>query len=385
MKSFPRLRRHLSGGDLAFIAVLIAAYLSMVSYLRRSFEPLELGLLIAASVAYLALGIWGFAYCKRAGSVRASLIYFVVQIPLAAAILQLSAVGLMFLIMLPLAGQSVQLLPRRWMIVVSAAVMLTLILPVLLRSGWTVAQRVGLMYLVGLVFVVVFTQIAVNERTARAEVERLAAQLREYAAQVEELAITKERNRVAREIHDSLGHYLTVINVQLEAARAVIGNDRERALENLSNAQALAQKGLSDVRRSVTALRASPVEDLPLTEALAKLVDECSAAGIATELVVTGAPRPLGPSTRLALYRAAQEGLTNVRKHSKAMRATLTLDYSRTTTVRLEVSDDGVGRRDGEEGFGLLGVRERAQLLSGQVRIRTAAGRGFTLEVELPG
>jgi signal transduction histidine kinase len=384
MKGLSHLRGHLSGGDLAFIAVLIAAYLSMVSYLRRSYDPLELGLLIVASVAYLVLGLGGFAYCKRAGSLRASLIYFAIQIPLAAAVLQLSAAGLMFLIMLPLAGQSVQLLPRRWLIVVSAVIMLTLILPVLLRSGWTVAERVGLMYLVGLVFVVVFTQIAVNERKARAEVERLAAELRQYAAQVEELTITKERNRVAREIHDSLGHYLTVINVQLEAARAVMDNDRQRALDALGKAQTLVQKALTDVRRSVTALRASPIEDLPLAEALAKLVDECSAAGIATELVVTGAPRPLTPQTRLALYRAAQEGLTNVRKHSKATRATLTLDYSKASTVRLEVYDNGVGRRDGEEGFGLLGVRERAQLLSGHVRIRIAAGRGFTLEVELP-
>jgi signal transduction histidine kinase len=236
-----------------------------------------------------------------------------------------------------------------------------------------------------MVFVVIFTQIAVNERKARAEVERLAAELRQYAAQVEELAITKERNRLAREIHDSLGHYLTIINVQIEAARAIMDNDRQRALDGLSKAQMLAQKALAEVRRSVTALRASPIEDLPLSEAVAKLVDEYSAAGIAAELVVTGAPRPLTPQAGLTLYRAAQEGLTNVRKHSQATHATLRLDYSHARMVRLEVRDNGVGRSGEGEGFGLLGVRERARLLNGEVRIHTAAGQGFTLEVELPG
>jgi signal transduction histidine kinase len=208
---------------------------------------------------------------------------------------------------------------------VCAVILLVLVVPVGVKSGWAAAERVGMLYLVGLVFVVAFTQIAVNERKARAEVERLAAKLRQYAAPVEELAITKERNRLAREIHDSLGHYLTIINVQIEAARAVIETDRQRALDGLSKAQQLVQKGLAEVRRSVTALRASPIEDLPLPDAIAKLVDECSAAGTATECKVTGAPRPLTSQARLTLYRAAQEGLTNVRKHSQATRATLTL------------------------------------------------------------
>jgi signal transduction histidine kinase len=314
---------NLGGTDLTFIAVLIAAYLSLLSYLRRSYTPVELGLLIAASVAYLIMGVGGFAWCRRAAKLRT--IYFATQIPLAAVILQVGSTGLMFLIMLPLAGHSVVLLPRRWVIAVCAVILLVLVVPVGVKSGGAAAERVGMLYLVGLVFVVAFTQIAVNERKARAEVERLAAKLRQYAAPVEELAITKERNRLAREIHDSLGHYLTIINVQIEAARAVIETDRQRALDGLSKAQQLVQKGLAEVRRSVTALRASPIEDLPLPDAIAKLVDECSAAGTATECKVTGAPRPLTSQARLTLYRAAQEGLTNVRKHSQATRATLTL------------------------------------------------------------
>ena len=256
----------------------------------------------------------------------------------------------------------------------------------------TALLQAALIGLAALAFAVAFSQIAVNAQRARADKERLAAELgeanrklREYAAQVEELATTKERNRLARDIHDSLGHYLTVINVQLEAARAVLDSDRPRALDALAKAQALTKDGLAEVRRSVAALRAAPTESRPLPEAVAALADETQAAGIATELAVLGTPRQLAPQAELTLYRAAQEGLTNLRKHAHASRADLTLDYRADATVRLVVRDNGVGAGAADGGFGLLGVRERAQLLGGAARVRTAAGQGFTLDVEVPG
>jgi signal transduction histidine kinase len=254
-----------------------------------------------------------------------------------------------------------------------------------------VALRWGLIYLAGVVFVVVFTRIAVNEREGRAEVERLAAELgeanrrlREYAAQIEELATAKERNRLAREIHDSLGHYLTVVNVQIEASRAVLDSDRQRALEGMRKAQLLTQEGLAEVRRSVAALRASPVESRPLPESLSALVDESRASGTPTEFILRGSPRTLTPQAALTLYRAAQEALTNVRRHAQASRAEVLLDYRDDASVRLCIRDDGTGGEKFDEGFGLLGVRERAQLLGGTVNISTSRGEGFSLEIELP-
>jgi signal transduction histidine kinase len=244
----------------------------------------------------------------------------------------------------------------------------------------------------GIMFVGVFTHFALSERAARAEVERLAAEqraanqkLREYAAQVEELATTKERNRVAREIHDSLGHYLTVINVQLEAAQVLLASDPVRATAALRQAQSLTQEGLADVRRSVAAIRAAPTGDRPLPEAVAELAEECRAAGIVTQLDVRGAPRALSLQTDLTLYRAAQEALTNVRKHARASRADLTLDYAAGDRVRLVVQDNGVGSAAPDGGFGLLGLRERAQLVGGTVQIHTEPGQGFRLEVGAPG
>jgi len=106
--------------------------------------------------------------------------------------------------------------------------------------------------------------------------------------------------------------------------------------------------------------------------------------GLPTQFQFAGTPRKLSPSAELALYRAAQEALTNVRRHSQARAATVTLNYS-TDSVWLKVHDDGIGATELTKGFGLIGMHERVQNLGGEVRITTAANQGFTLEVGLPG
>ena len=164
-----------------------------------------------------------------------------------------------------------------------------------------------------------------------------------------------------------------------------MGIDHVQAREVLKKAQSLAQDGLVDVRQSVAALRTSPAEDRPLPQAIGILVDEIRAAGIETELSIRGTPRLLHPHISLTHYRAAQEGLTNVRKHSQAKSASILLDYQDEEKVCLILHDDGIGSAEYDNGFGLLGIRERTQLLGGEVRIQTAPNRGFTLTVELPG
>ena len=153
----------------------------------------------------------------------------------------------------------------------------------------------------------------------------------------------------------------------------------------MCKAQSLTQEGLADVRRSVAALRAGPTGSRPLPAAVADLADESRAAGIVTTLDVRGAPRSLTPQAELALYRAAQEALTNVRKHARASRADLTLDYAAADRVRLVIQDNGVGAGEPDGGFGLLGLRERVQLVGGSVSLHSAPGEGFRLEVEAPG
>jgi signal transduction histidine kinase len=272
-----------------------------------------------------------------------------------------------------------------------AVMWLLLVVPMTIFSGWRPASVLGIFFLAGIVFVVVITELAVKEQRAKREVERLVAELklandklRQYAGQVEELATLKERNRLAREIHDSLGHYLTVVIVQIEAAMALIEKERERSLDGLRKAQGLAQKGLAEVRESVAALRASRPGTHSLIESLNNLFDECRVSGLSTEFRLMGTPRALSAAAELALYRAAQEGLTNVRKHSQAQSAIVTLDYA-ADSVWLRVQDAGVGATEPKKGLGLVGMHERVQHLGGELKIATAANEGFTLEVGLPG
>src|SRR5438876_7890092 len=381
--------RFLSSGNIAFVIVVCASYASATAaliYTRRSLPAWEVGVLVAVAAAYLLVGTYGFMRCRRSGSRVGAVVYFVTQLLLAYTLIRLrGSAGELSLILLPLAGQSALVLTTQLMIPVCVLIYLTLVMPLLLRSRWVDAVALALVYGTGIVFVVVFTRVAASEREARTELAKANQQLRDHAAQVEELATTKERNRLAREIHDTLGHYLTVVNVQIGAAQTILGQDRSRALDHLAKAQTLTQDGLAEVRRSVATLRASPTESGPLPEALAKLIEQWNAAGMLATLTIVGVVHPLTPPAELTLYRAAQEALTNVGKHAKTSQVSLTLDYETAGTVRLKVQDDGVGSADSQGGFGLLGVRERVQLLGGEVFVRTEVGKGFTLEVELPG
>ncbi len=281
-------------------------------------------------------------------------------------------------------------LSDRWLAGVSLGVLLSI-----LGVYYAVYRDVTLFYQIPLFiapaifFVALFTRLADRERQTRQEMEQLAMELRlanhklsEYAARVEEMAIIQERNRMAREIHDSLGHYLTVVNVQIGAAQAVMEKHPEKAISALQKAQKLTQEGLAEVRQSVSALR-DTAEERPLREQLADLAAETEATGLPTHLQVWGEPRPLDSQTTRTLYRAAQEALTNARKHSAASQITLTLDYINLQEVRLVVQDNGRGSANPTGGYGLLGLRERVQLLGGRVEITTAEGQGFIVAVTL--
>jgi signal transduction histidine kinase len=133
----------------------------------------------------------------------------------------------------------------------------------------------------------------------------------------------------------------------------------------------------------VATLRESPVSSRPLDEAIASLVREIQSNGILAEFEVAGEPQALEYKVALALYRVAQEGLTNVRRHARASRVDVRLEF-RPREVRLEVRDNGVGAAESTGGFGLLGIRERMQLLGGGVEIQTGIGKGFCLAANVP-
>lgn len=296
-----------------------------------------------------------------------------------------------WLLILPVAAQSLAL--SRVGTAVVCISLLSLIYFIFLRNTSPENAVQAMMQITAsVIFTLIFTYIALREATARERIAHLAGELRtanlhlaEYAAQAEELATTKERNRLAREIHDNLGHYLTVINVQLEAARTVMPENPEKAADALQKAQKLTQEGLSAIRHSITALRESPLENQTLAQAIAQLIAETQQTGLEARLDILGVPMELEPKASLTLYRVAQEGLTNARKHAQAKQVVVTLNFSQPEQIILSVVDDGLGTAvPADGGFGLMGVQERVQLSGGEMTVTTAPGAGFALHASIP-
>lgn len=334
---------------------------------------------VLLGAAFTLLGTVGFGWVRRRGRRAWAVAYVAVQLPLAVTTFALDAGVATTLFFVVLVSQCVLLLPR------PAVVVVVLLVPLVhAPMAWQEALREGLGLFASVVFAALITELLQREQRIRRELAEAHEQLRDYAAQAERLATAQERNRVARDIHDGLGHSLTVVQMQVKAARAVLASDPATADTVLAKAQQQSEEALAEVRRSVHALR-EPRATPPLPQALQALADENAAAGVPTAFTVTGTERSLPDETREALYRAAQEGLTNVRKHARATRADLLLDYAG-DTVRVTVRDDGVGRAEGPPtGFGLVGLRERAAHLGGRLQVASAPGQGCTVTMEVPG
>jgi len=237
---------------------------------------------------------------------------------------------------------------------------------------------------------------AIHEQSE--ERRRLLAELEatrgELAASERRAGVLAERQRLAREIHDTLAQGFASIVTLYEAARAEVASRPEVALRRLEEVGRTARASLAEARRVVSALRPGALEEGTLADALDGLVRDFSAeTGIAARSMVNGDPRELQPEAEATLLRVAQEALANVRKHAGASHVVLTLSYLDDST-RLDVRDDGVGfepesagrARDGWQagGFGLTSMRERLESHGGTLTIETAAGEGTTIVAALP-
>ncbi|MCL6613606.1 MAG: sensor histidine kinase [Firmicutes bacterium] len=368
----------------AFVVVVFAAYLPAIGSPRWPF-------LVFLGLVYTVFGIAGATpLCTRSWPART--LYFLIEILLGTGIVAISG-GSAFLVMMPLPALAAIFLSRTGLVLVSALVIAGETAVHLWHYGPGAAVDSLTTIVPAVVFVAAFGLVAGKEYRVREDAERLAGELsaanlklRQYALQAEELAAAEERNRIAREIHDTLGHYLTAIHVQISAAKAVLREDGERALTALERVQKLTEESLAEVRHAVAALREKPMEGKQLTAAVAELVEESRAAGIATALEILGMPRKLAPLLEMVVYRVVQEGLTNVRKHAAAASARVLLDFTNESSVRVSIQDDGRGALPGAtDGFGLTGLRERVQCCGGRFATTSAPGKGFTIEAEVPG
>lgn len=204
-----------------------------------------------------------------------------------------------------------------------------------------------------------------------------------------QIGAIEERNRLAREIHDTLAQGLAAVTLHLESADALLDADagKERVQQALQQALRMTRANLEEARRSVLDLRAAPLEGRSLSAALAALA-QTYANERDVDITYTGgaATRPLPVRVEAGLFRIAQEALNNVIQHAEARRARVTLETT-ADAVRLVVEDDGrgfVAEQAPEGRFGLLGISERAHLLGGQLRLETGPGAGTRVDVTIP-
>jgi signal transduction histidine kinase len=228
----------------------------------------------------------------------------------------------------------------------------------------------------------VLAQALVNHAT-------LALQLNTLTRRAEQLAVTEERNRLAREIHDTLAQAFAGIVLHSEVLGASLPAGRPRCAKALSQIQKLARSGLEEARRSVQALRPKALDGNTLPEALRqatmRLNDD---AKLSCQFRQRGKKIHLSGEIQNELFRIGQEALTNVVKHAQAKSVCITL-VSQLQRVTLSIKDDGIGfatakPQDQSNGFGMGTMRERAQGIGGQLRVESRPGRGTTIRVEVP-
>lgn len=222
-----------------------------------------------------------------------------------------------------------------------------------------------------------------REAVRRREINReLLAVSAENARLAREAGIAEERARMAREIHDTVAQGLTGIVTQLEAVDDVSAEARTR----LDAARALARTSLDEVRRSIEALRPGPLQDARLSEAIEQTVKTWTRLyGIPARYTMTGEPVPVHSEVEVTLLRAAQEALSNVRRHACAGQAHVTLSYMEDVIV-LDVHDDGRGIPSPapSTGFGLTALRQRVTALSGLVSVESSPGAGTAVSITVP-
>jgi signal transduction histidine kinase len=234
-------------------------------------------------------------------------------------------------------------------------------------------------------FILLLTDALLSVQRSRQELALAHDRLRQYALQIEDQAILQERNRIAREMHDALGHTLTAQSLQLDTARYFWQTDAEKAVRSLNEAKQLTIQALSEVRQAISTLRADPLQGLPLDGAIGKLIQNFHQT---TEILPSWTLRLTHmPPTNVSfcVYRVVQEALSNIARHSHATEVNI---YLQTTAKHLNVviQDNGIGfdPSQNSSGFGLQGMQERVLGLGGLLSIVSQPELGCKVMAQLP-
>jgi signal transduction histidine kinase len=230
-------------------------------------------------------------------------------------------------------------------------------------------------------------RLAQAQRRQRAALAQANARLARYATTLEQLAVSRERNRLAYELHDTLAHGLSSLAVQLEAMSVLWKSQPETARRMLAEALTGTRTALGEARRAIAALRARPLEERGLAQAVREAAEStASQAGLLLDLHVPTDLDGLSAETEHAVYRIAAEALANVARHAQARRLTVRLEQSK-QDVNLVVADDGCGFDPAaacdDQRFGLCGMQDRAGLVEGALVVESAAGKGTTVQLTM--
>lgn len=250
---------------------------------------------------------------------------------------------------------------------------------------WFFTLSLVLLFGLSLVFVLLLMNTALSERQSREKLAIANEKLRQYALKIQNQATLEERNRIAREIHDSLGHSLTALNLQLETAVKLFPSNPTKAQTFLARAKELGSKALQDVRQSVSTMRNHPLQEQSLEQAIGILAEDFHRSNGVLPIYQINLDYPLPTEVSTAIYRIIQESLTNISKYATASVVKLELTMT-AETLRLIVQDNGRGFdvQQNTTGFGLQSMRDRTLGLGGELKINSAHGCGCEIIVDIP-
>jgi NarL family two-component system sensor histidine kinase YdfH len=378
--------------------VMVAGYATLLVSDPSTREPARLALFTALVLVHGGL----YRVSERLAAFRRRLLaYFALQVVVVFSI-GLLAHGhwLAIALYMALAGQFAgSLWPDVRAIALGVLVLFSLLVlnigvPWGLEALVQIAPVLGIMFAFVVIYVVLFTRQAQARERAQAllrELETTHRQLQAYAAQVEELTISQERERMARELHDTLAQGLAGLILQLEAADSHLeGGDPARAQAVVQQAMQRARTTLAEARRAIQALRPTTLEQGGLVDALGREIDQFAATtGVRTAFEVGGGAPDVPPEVAQDILRIVQESLSNVARHAHASHVLVRLNES-SDGLQIVVQDDGVGF-DPEAGlerpgcFGLAGMQERASRLGGVLRVESAPGEGTRVVLSVEG
>ncbi len=377
-----------------YVSVIFSTLLMLAgdSPLHEKWLPLVLSFLF---LAWHTLGLW-FAYRQVADWEERPYLRFIVV---------LGDIGFWFVLvtyspayyfaLFGMFSQVFRHLPIKYAIIATLILTGAIISAQLAETGRTLSLTDPVLWLylfmgLGGIALGLWISSIINQSTRRRElIEQLEAAQAELSEAKRHEGMLEERQRLAREIHDTLAQGFTSIVMHLEAAEQAMPDDLDTTQKHLDRARTTARTSLDQARRVVQDLRPDLLEKQSLPDAIMRTAvrwqDE---TGIPVTITTTGEPMPLHPDIEVSLLRATQEALSNIRKHARATAVQLTLSYMGDVVI-LDVQDNGVGINGASAspfsgGFGLQAMRERAEHCGGVLEIESEPGEGTTLVVSIP-